>query len=230
MILARGADTVEVTKVKGHATEADVDQGRVREEDKLGNAEADSAADLGRQHQPESVMDVRRILLQVRTHWNPIIQRLHRFMIVVSRVSVNHDGRGGIAPDSLVWDQRGRSKQRRVDIRVNIDLATLPEPPGLLQGPWVPVRGGSISYADIAAWPCSVSLLCKFVSYWCTLHWPSGAEELGHFGVSYLEVMILVEQWAGHQLLIEKGYSASGSRTPPYFHFFCSCIRRNVSL
>ena len=33
MILVRGVDTVKVTKVKGHVTEDDVDQGRVREED-----------------------------------------------------------------------------------------------------------------------------------------------------------------------------------------------------
>ena len=29
---------------------------------------------------------------------------LHRFMIAVARVSVNHDGKGGTAPDPLVWD------------------------------------------------------------------------------------------------------------------------------
>ena len=39
---------------------------------------------------------------------------------------------------------------------------------------------------------------------WGTLHWPSGEEELGHFGVSYWEVLILFEQWVGHRLLIEK--------------------------
>ena len=34
MILARGVDTVKVTKVKGHATEDDVDQGGVCEENR----------------------------------------------------------------------------------------------------------------------------------------------------------------------------------------------------
>ena len=46
MIPARGLDTVRVTKVEGHATDADVDSGRVGLEDKHGNAEADEAADL----------------------------------------------------------------------------------------------------------------------------------------------------------------------------------------
>ena len=35
MIRARGQDTVRVTKVKGHATETDVQQGRVREEERF---------------------------------------------------------------------------------------------------------------------------------------------------------------------------------------------------
>ena len=62
------------------------------------------------------------------------MQQLHRFMIAISRVSVSHDGRGGTAPDPLVWDQGGRAKQRKVDIGVNVDLATLPGPRGFLYG------------------------------------------------------------------------------------------------
>ena len=107
MIRARGANTVQVTEVKGHATDADFDQGRVRGEDGLGNAEADTAAVFGRRHQPESVMDV----------GGGFCFR-YRFMIAVSRVTVNHDGRGGTAPDPLVWDQGSWRKHRKVDIRV----------------------------------------------------------------------------------------------------------------
>ena len=50
------------------------------------------------------------------------------------------------------------------------------------------VHGGCISGA--AAWPCCVSLLCKLSSFAGSLHWPAGAEEKGHFGVSFLEVFI----------------------------------------
>ena len=62
-------------------------------------------------------------------------------MIAVSRVSVKHDGRGGTTLDPLVWDQGGRKKHREVDIRINVDLAPLPGPPGFLHGPWVQVHG-----------------------------------------------------------------------------------------
>ena len=46
MIQAWGRDTVRVTKVKGHATDDDVEHGRVRLADKVGNAEADAAVDV----------------------------------------------------------------------------------------------------------------------------------------------------------------------------------------
>ena len=37
-----------------------------------------------------------------------------------------------------------------------------------------------------------------------TLHWPTGGDDLGHFGISFLELLILFEQWAGHRLRSEK--------------------------
>ena len=140
MIRTRGRDTVRVTEVKGHATDGGVEQGRVRLKDQLGNAEADTAADLGRRHQSEALIDARRKLLKVRSYRYPVVPLLHRFMIAVAGVTVNHDGRGG-----------GRKKVRRTDSRVNVDLASLPGPPGFLGGPWMPVQGGGITGADIAA-------------------------------------------------------------------------------
>ena len=84
----------------------------------------------GRRHESEDLINARRRLLTVRGHWYSIMLQLHRFMIAVARVAVHNDGRGGTAPDPLVWDQGGWKKARRTDIRVNIDLATLPGPPG----------------------------------------------------------------------------------------------------
>ena len=65
MIRTRGRETVRVTKVKGHAEGVDVQQGRVRLEDQVGNAEAGAAADLGRRHQSEVLIDARRRLLKL---------------------------------------------------------------------------------------------------------------------------------------------------------------------
>ena len=85
----------------------------------------------------EVLINARRRLLQARSHWYPIMLDLHRFMIAVAGVSVNHDGRGGTVSDLLVWDQGGRPKARKLAIWVNVDLASLPGPPGFLNGLWI---------------------------------------------------------------------------------------------
>ena len=90
---------------------------------------------------------------------------LHRFIIAVARVSVYHDGKGGTAPDPLVWDQGSRPKVRKLAIRVDVDLASLPGPPGFWSSSWVQVGAGRITGADIAAWPYSVSILIRFTSF-----------------------------------------------------------------
>ena len=188
MIRTRGRETVRVTKVKGHAKDYDVQHGRVRLMDQQGNVEADIAADLGRRHQTEMLIDARRRLLQTRSYCYPIMTDLHRFMVAIARVSVNHDGKGGTAPGPLLWDQGSRLKVRKLAIRVNVDLASLPGPPGFLNSSWIQVDAGHITGVDIAAWPYSVGILVRFTSFLGALQWPSGAVDLGHFGISFLKL------------------------------------------
>ena len=69
---------------------------------------------------------------------------------------------------------------------------------------WVQISSGCITDADISAWAYSVGILIRFTSFLETLHWPSGSDDLGHFGISFLELLILFEQWAGHRLLSEE--------------------------
>ena len=68
---------------------------------------------------------------------------------------------------------------RRTDTKVNMDLASLPGPRGFSNGPWMQVYGGCITGADIAAWPYSVGILCKFTTFHGTLHWPMGSDDMG---------------------------------------------------
>ena len=82
-----------------------VQHGRVRFTEQQGTVEADIAADLCRRHQSEILINARRRLLQARSYWYPVMTDLHRFMVAIARVSVNHDAKGGTAPDPLVWDQ-----------------------------------------------------------------------------------------------------------------------------
>ena len=96
-------------------------------------------------------------------------------MIAIARVSVNHDGKEGSAPDPLVSDQGIRKKQRKVDTRVNVDFAGLRDPSGFFA--WslgTDLRERCISGVDISAWPKSDSLLCGFTGFLASLHCPAG--------------------------------------------------------
>ena len=57
MLHLRGLDTVRITKVKGHADESMVLDGRVLEVDRLGNDAADEAGDFGRRRVGNLVID-----------------------------------------------------------------------------------------------------------------------------------------------------------------------------
>ena len=81
-----------------------------------------------------------------------------------------------------------------------------------------------------------MSLLGPKVSAFCassffflsSLHWPADANDMGHFGVSYLEVLILFEQWSG-QIVQREGHSPSCTCAPPNNYFFCHFFRRNCN-
>ena len=143
MLHLRGLDTVRITKVKGHADEIMVLNGRVREVE---------AADFGRRRVGHAVIDARRNLSGVCGRWYPLILDLHRFFLSISRTVVNHDGRDGTAPDLLVWSAGALPKRRRLVHAVR-DRAVLPGPPGIWDGGWVNIPASATCADDIACWP-----------------------------------------------------------------------------
>ena len=103
MLHLRGLDTVQITKVKGHADEEMVLEGRVRELDRLGNHAADEAADFGRRRVGNLVIGARRNLSGVCGRWYLFILDLYRLFIAISGAVVNRDGSDGTALYPLVW-------------------------------------------------------------------------------------------------------------------------------
>ena len=76
---------------------------------------------------------------------------------------------------------------RGTDVRVDVDLASLPGPRGFLNGPWMQVHGGCITGADVAARPYNDGILCKFDAFLGTLHLPVDAVDMGHFWGFFLK-------------------------------------------
>ena len=136
--------------------------------------------------------------------WYPIMLDLHRFMVAISRIEVNHDGFGGTAPDAMVWDKGGIVKTRAPSFRLIVDHAALPGPPGFLSSTWCTLYPLPITPDDVAVWPYSVDILLVSSSFLASLHWPQGNPDLGKFGISYLELLLMFEVFSGHRLLTEK--------------------------
>ena len=146
MLHIRGLGTVRISKVKGHADESMVRAGVVRGLDKLGNDEADEAADFGRRRVPWWVIDAGRNLSGVCSRCRPVVLVLHRFFIAISSAVVNHDGGVGTSIVPLVWSAGSAPKRRRVAIR---NRAFLPGPPDLWVGSWITVAVTPFSCHDI---------------------------------------------------------------------------------
>ena len=194
---------MRISKVKGHADEGMVLQGRVREVGRIGNNAADEAADFGRRRVGHLVIDARRNLSGVCGRWYPVVLDLHRFFIAIARAVVNHDDRGGVALDPLVWFAGARPKRRRPHCCSGSGVF-LPGPPGIWDSGWVTVPPSVICADDIAHWPYTPGILVKWVIFLGTLHWPAGGLDLGVGGISYVELLILYELWAGERLSLEK--------------------------
>ena len=139
------------------------------------------------------------------------------------RVAVNHDGQGGTALTPL-FEIREKGSSNAMSrlmcmkiptlriFRVGLGLRSVVDASRVLM-----LRPGLKS----------VDLFCRFSSFLCTLHWPADAGELGHHGVSYLEVLMLYGQWAGHRLLSEKVTRPRVRALRLFFYFFRPCFGRN---
>ena len=107
-----------------------------------------------------------------------------------------------------VWSAGALRKRRRLVHAVR-DRAFLPGPLGIWSSGWFQVPVTVVSADDVALWPYTPGLLVKWVSFLHSLHWPEGDQDLGVGGVSFVELLILYELWAGERLSLEKAHPRS---------------------
>ena len=81
MLLRRRLDTVRITKVKGQADEGVVLDGRVLEQDWVGNSAADKADDFGRRRVGHAVIDARRNFSGFCGRWYPVTLRVRKLSL-----------------------------------------------------------------------------------------------------------------------------------------------------
>ena len=84
------------------------------------------------------------------------------------------------------------------------DRAFFPGPLRNGDSAWFALPAVVVTLADVAGWPYSVGILVKWVTFLGTLHWPVRGADLGVGGVSFVELLILYELWAGERRVLEK--------------------------
>ena len=214
MLQVRGRNSVCITKVKGHADEAMVRCGMVRELDRVGNDAADEAADFGRRRVDYQVIDARRNYAGLCKCWYPVVRDLHRFFIAISRAAVNADDGGVLL--LILWFGRLAPSLRGVG---SCRLLGVRRFYLVLKGFG---RGSGFVFPPLSfllRMPRSGPARLGF--------WSSGSLFFGLCGVSFLELLILYEQWAVERLPLAKGCSSLKEAWAPNFSVGCSVWSRH---
>ena len=133
------------------------------------------------------VVDRHTVKESVKTTHNTHTPHLHRLFIAMSRAAVNHDGRGGTAPDPLVWSAGVPSQEASSGSRSS----------GSGISAWGSCYLGNLSgllclhlllvLRILPIGPYTAGLLVKWVSFFGSLHWPGGGLDLGVGVVSCVE-------------------------------------------
>ena len=193
-------------KVKGHAEEELVRRGQVREFDSDGNYRADDAADFGRRRVGPHVIDARRDLQGVvgggtqsfRCCTGSSLQsRVQLSMMMVLLVL----GLPVVFPRDVGLCVRCVMLLYCLDRRLSGMLVGLVSFPHLLL-----LMTSAIGRIRLGFWS-------NWLPSW--LHWPVSGADLGVGGVSYVELLILFELWAGERLCVGEGSSSLSSARRP---------------
>ena len=84
-ILAKGSSSIKVTKVKGHATQEDIDQGKSNIHDKNGNDEADTVANLAVANHAPGMVSLTNWYAARHADYTKLVGRVQLFIIGMVR-------------------------------------------------------------------------------------------------------------------------------------------------
>ena len=144
---------------------------------------------------------------------------------------VNEDGLCGSAPHPTVWDRGAKPKRRRV-LQLLGSLLWYRAP--LIFGGMVRLAG-LVSTLVLLTLLLGLLLVCSLscVLFLGSLHWPAVVHDLGPASVSYVEMLILYERWAGERPALElavpkfrrggRPISVSAVRVGPSIDIWRSC-------
>ena len=104
----------------------------------------------------------------------------------------------GTALDPFVWSAGALPERFRLAHAVRDRPVLLA---GIWDGEWIAIAAAPVTTDDVGIGPYSVGILVKWVAF---LGSPAAGTDLAVGGVSFVEVLILYELWAGERLVLEK--------------------------
>lgn len=81
MVRQKGCESIKITKVKGHATDVNVEDGKVDIKDKQGNDKADDYATKGLEGHGDDFLKVSRMLTQRQSRYVAFVANVHDHML-----------------------------------------------------------------------------------------------------------------------------------------------------
>lgn len=87
IIIAKGPRAIIVTKVKGHATQEMVDEGRIDERQKKGNGGADDGANKGAGEAQQNLSTVARKYASRQWRYKRFMARMHAYIICLRKAA-----------------------------------------------------------------------------------------------------------------------------------------------
>jgi len=85
IVKAKGAEAVRLTKVKGHATEEMVKQGKVKEEHKVGNDFSDEAADIGVEQHGNEFLEASTFFAAKQHEYSVFVKDMHKLILAITK-------------------------------------------------------------------------------------------------------------------------------------------------
>ena len=85
LVQAKGAEAVKLSKVKGHATEEMVNQGKVKREHKEDNDAADEAAEIGVDQHGNDFLETSTFFVTKQKEYGGFMKQVHTLILAIMK-------------------------------------------------------------------------------------------------------------------------------------------------
>ena len=118
LVRQRGPKSVKITKVKGHATQAMVDEGKVKQTEKTGNDKADEAAEAGATTSQGKIRDFAEMYSWRHIRYRKFMAKIQHYIVELKKEEKKQKQQHEKEKDPF-----GRKEASKVEVQRNLKYA-----------------------------------------------------------------------------------------------------------